>query len=334
MKYFEYKNNRLHFHQFKLEQLSSKFPTPFFIYSEDILTQNYLEFMSGAENAKLLDPMICFALKSNPNKDLLKILAKMGSGADIVSGGELQRAIESGIPAERIVFSGVGKTKEEIELALKISKNGIYSFNVESIEDLELINLCAKKLNKLARICFRLNPVVAAKTHKHISTGNKTHKFGLLETDILNALKNKKNWTHSKLVGLSVHIGSQLLDLKATKKALIILSQVAIKTEIPLEFLDVGGGLGVDYHQNDTSKLPKISDYMNLVSDTLTKHYYQKSDFKPRVIFEPGRRIVAKAGLLMMKVIRNKISESNRFVIVDGGMNDFMRPFLRFTIRT
>jgi diaminopimelate decarboxylase len=199
---------------------------------------------------------------------------------------------------------------------------------VESLEELELINKMAKKMKTKARICFRLNPEVQPKTHKYISTGNKTHKFGLLEKDILASLKHANYWSHSSLVGISVHIGSQLLDLKATKLALIKLCEVALKTKIPLEFLDAGGGLGVDYHPDETKKLPSIDVYMKLVASTLSQHFYQKSDLRPRVVFEPGRRIVAKAGIFVMKVLRNKISEKNHFVIVDGGMNDFMRPSL------
>lgn len=328
MKQLEYLKNQLHFSGVDIQTIAKKHKTPFYLYSEEILTSNYIKFFDGAVNAGLINPLVCFALKSNPNKELLKILARLGSGADIVSGGELKRAIEAGIPANKIVFSGVGKTREEIEYALKISKEGVYSFNVESIEELELINECARKLKKKARICFRLNPVVQAKTHKHISTGNKTHKFGLLEADIYSAISHSKYWTHSKLVGLSIHIGSQLLDLNATKKAIIKLSEVALKTESDLEFLDVGGGLGVDYHPEETPKLPAIETYMNLVSTTLAKYYYAKTESRPRVVFEPGRRIIAKAGIFVMSVLRNKISENNRFVIVDGGMNDFMRPSL------
>ncbi len=267
-------------------------------------------------------------MKSNPNKELVKILAKLGSGADIVSGGELKRAMEAGIPAEKIVFSGVGKTEEEIIFALKLPGKGVNSFNVESIEELELINACAKKLKKLARICFRLNPVVQPKTHKYISTGNKTHKFGLLEKDVLATLGKPKYWSNSTLVGLSIHIGSQLLDLKATKKAIERMCEVALKTKAPLEFIDVGGGLGIDYHPDETKKLPTIEEYMKVVSKALNKAYYSKSEHKPRVVFEPGRRIIAKAGIFVMSVIRNKVSEDNVFVVVDGGMNDFMRPSL------
>lgn len=320
-----YKNKKLQFSHADIETIAKKHKTPFYLYSEEILKHNYETFANGAKDAGLINPLVCFALKSNPNKALVSILAELGSGADIVSGGELKRALEAGIPAEKIVFSGVGKTEEEITFALKL-KGELKSFNVESLEELELINAIAKKLKKNARICFRLNPVVKAKTHKHISTGNKTHKFGLLESDILNSLNQKKFWTHSTLVGISIHIGSQLLDLKATKKALERLCEVGLKTNLPLEFLDVGGGLGVDYHPDETHKLPRIDTYMNIIASTFEKCFYAKSQHRPQVVFEPGRRIMAKAGIFVMKVLRNKISEDNRFVIVDGGMNDFMRP--------
>lgn len=328
MKDLDYKKKKLHFSELDIQSVVKRHKTPFFLYSEDILTENYLSFYQGALDAGLINPIICFAMKSNPNKELIKILAKLGSGADIVSGGELKRALEAGIPANKIVFSGVGKTEEEIVFALKLPGKGINSFNVESLEELEMINACAKKLKKLARICFRLNPVVQPKTHKYISTGNKTHKFGLLEKDVLSSLGKPKFWSNSHLVGLSVHIGSQLLDLKATKKAVKRLCEVALKSKANLEFLDVGGGLGVDYHPDETKKLPSIKSYMALISETLDKHFYSKSSLQPKVVFEPGRRIVAKAGIFVMKVIRNKVSEQNHFVIVDGGMNDFMRPSL------
>lgn len=323
MKDLLYKNKKLVFAKADVAAVAKKYKTPFFLYSEEVLTNNYQTFYQGAVNAGLINPLVCFAMKSNPNRELVKVLSKLGSGADIVSGGELKRALECGIPAEKIVFSGVGKTSEEIEFALK---KGVYSFNVESIEELELINQLAKKYKKTARICFRLNPSVNPKTHKYISTGNKTHKFGILEKDVLESLKKKSLWTHSKLVGLSIHIGSQLLDLKATSKAIARLSEIALRTGVALEFLDVGGGLGVDYHPDETKRLPDINDYMQLVARQLNKHFYAKTDLRPRVVFEPGRRIVAKAGIFVMSVLRNKVSEENHFLIVDGGMNDFMRP--------
>jgi diaminopimelate decarboxylase len=327
MKDLIYKNKKLQFAEADITQIASEYKTPFFLYSEDVLRRNYQNFYQGALKAGINNPLVCFAMKSNPNKELVSILASMGSGADIVSVGELKRAMDAGIPPERIVFSGVGKTEEEIMYALQVSTHGIYSFNVESLEELELINECAKKLGKKARVCFRLNPSVNPKTHKYISTGNKTHKFGLLEKDIFSSFKKKEfYWSHTKLVGLSVHIGSQLLDLKATKKAIITLCDVALRSKADLDFLDVGGGLGVDYHPDESKVVPEIEDYMQLVSETLQKNFYAKSDLKPRVLFEPGRRIVAKAGIFVMKVLRNKVSEKNRFLIVDGGMNDFARP--------
>lgn len=328
MNELKYKNKSLEFSHIDVASVAKKHRTPFYLYSEEILSNNYLEFFEGALNAGLKKPLVCFALKSNPNLELLKILASLGSGADIVSGGELKRALKAGIDPQKIVFSGVGKTEEEIKFALKTSKNGIYSFNVESLEELELINHCAKKLKRTARICFRLNPVVQPKTHKYISTGNKTHKFGLLEKDILSSLKKTNLWSHSKLVGLSIHIGSQLLDLKATKLAVKRLSEVALNTKTPLEFLDVGGGLGVDYHPDDKMSAPSIETYMKVIADTLKQNYFSKCDFTPRVVFEPGRRIIARAGIFVMSVLRNKVSEDNHFVIVDGGMNDFVRPSL------
>lgn len=323
-----YKSKKLQFSGADVASVAKKHKTPFFLYSEEILTRNFSEFLNGAKNVGLNNPLVCFALKSNPNLELLKILAKLGSGADIVSGGELKRALEAGIDPMKIVFSGVGKTEDEILFALKASKDGIYSFNVESIEELELINASAKKLKKTARVCFRFNPVVKPKTHKYISTGNKTHKFGILEKDILDSLKKKSLWTNARLVGLSVHIGSQLLDLKASKEALVRLADIALKTNAPLEFLDVGGGLGVDYHPDDTVNLPSIETYMTLIQSVLKANYYGKTDATPRIVFEPGRRIVARAGIFVMKVLRNKESEENCFVIVDGGMNDFVRPSL------
>ncbi len=328
MKHLSYKNKSLQFNGADLATIAKKHRTPFFLYSEETLVGNYQEFAKGAQAAGLIDPLVCFALKSNPNRELLRTLAAQGSGADIVSGGELRRALEAGIPPEKIVFSGVGKTEEEILFALKAAKKGIFSFNVESIEELDLINSCARRLRKRARICFRLNPVVKPKTHKFISTGNKTHKFGLLEADILTAVRSPRFWTNSQLVGLSVHIGSQLLDLGATRRGIARLCEVALKTNIQLEFLDVGGGLGVDYDPEDSQKLPAVADYMALVAATVEKHFNSRSLYRPRIVFEPGRRIVARAGILVMKVLRNKVSEDNHFVIVDGGMNDFMRPSL------
>ncbi|MFZ4714102.1 MAG: diaminopimelate decarboxylase [Bacteriovoracaceae bacterium] len=325
-----YKNKSLYFDGVPLKEIAEKKKTPFYLYSEKTLVNQYKTFISEAKKAGITDHQVCYALKANPNLEILKNLAKLGLGADIVSLGELMRAMQAGIPASKIIFSGVGKTELEINMALKCSEIGVYAFNVESVEELELISQCAQAQNLTARISFRLNPQVHAKTHKNISTGNKTHKFGLLEDDILKAINNPKLWKNCKLVGISIHIGSQLTELKATDQALKKLFALCIKIKQPLEFIDVGGGLGIDYHESQSGKIATIKDYMGLVG----KHYkdlinkkvpYLK---KPRILFEPGRILMARAGVLVTRVIRQKKSDKHQFVVIDGGMNDLLRPSL------
>ena len=320
-----HKKGQLYFDTIRLRKIADKLPTPFYLYSEHTLIENYKNFLHAAQDANLPAPLICFALKANPNPYLLKKLAKEGAGADIVSGGELARATESGISRQKIVFSGVGKTLEEIEKGLM--GVGIYSFNVESLEELEMINSVAKRLKKCARVAFRFNPEVHAKTHKHISTGFKSHKFGLLRKDILKALKTKSLWSHVKLVGLSVHIGSQLTCLKATGKAMRELGMLAREINMPLEFLDVGGGLGIDYAPSDKNTYQTPNDYMQVISKNLQKTYLKDHTIK-HLVFEPGRVISARAGCFITSVIRTKKSGGQCFVIVDGGMNDFVRTSL------
>lgn len=295
-----------------------RFSTPFYIYSENILLKNFQDFQNSAKTAGL-DAVICFALKANANPHVLKSLAAYGAGADIVSIGELNLAIEAGISPNKIVFSGVGKTAKEIEQAIE---REILSFNVESIAELELIAKLAEKAKKKANIAFRLNPKVHAKTHKHISTGFKTHKFGIIEKDILDSLSNKFIWQHCNLKGISVHIGSQLTCLEATKEAIKAACECAKKMP-SLEFIDVGGGLGVSYKPDETPA-PSVSEYMQAVSEVIQKYYPKKI----KVIFEPGRRICASSGFFVTSVLRTKISEDCKFLIVDGGMNDFVRPSL------
>ncbi len=324
----QYKNNTLYFAGIRLDAIAEKKRTPFYLYSKKTLRHYYEYFSKSAAKNGIVSPLICYALKANSNKEVLSALKAMGSGADVVSVGELKKALKAGIDAQKIVFSGVAKTEEEIRFALKCGKKGIYSFNVESVEELEMINSIAKKLKTRARVAFRLNPRVNAKTHKHISTGNKIHKFGLLKEDILEAMNASHLWTHTNLVGLSIHIGSQLTELKATIKAIEELSKLALKLETPLEFLDVGGGLGIDYTKEDTIKLASIDMYMKVVSDSLEKYYYSKTDHCPRIVFEPGRIIVGKMGVLVSRVVRTKISDSNHFTIIDAGMNDLLRPAL------
>lgn len=312
----------LTFDNYSIDKILKKYKTPLYVYSENqILTQLH-DFLDSAKHCKINDPLVCFALKSNPNPALLSSLFKAGAGADIVSGGELARALEAGCPSDRVVFSGVGKTEEEIIQGLKAN---IYSFNVESFEELEMINEHAIKMKKVARVALRINPKVNAKTHKFISTGYKTHKFGLLTEDVAKFLKKKNSMAGIKLVGLSVHIGSQLTDFKATKKAIQELFDLAIMAKPTLEFVDVGGGLGVNYKREDD--VSYLGEYMEIVAK-IAGQFSKKHNFNPRVVFEPGRFISASSGILLTKVIRTKKSADHHFAIVDGGMNDFVRTSL------
>jgi diaminopimelate decarboxylase len=324
----QYKKNKLTFDGLAIEDIAKKNPTPFYLYSKKTLDYYYKTFQKAALKYELPSPLICYAVKANANLEILKRLKSLGSGADVVSVGELKMALTAGIDPQKIVFSGVAKTAKEIQFALTCGKKGIYSFNVESIEELELINLIAKKEKKIARVAFRFNPVVNAKTHKHISTGNKTHKFGLLKSDILEARSVHAFWSHTQLVGLSIHIGSQLTDLKATVRAIKELSQLALQLETPLEFLDVGGGLGIDYTILERSRLASIEIYMETVSMALHKFYFTKTDHTPRVVFEPGRILVGKMGVIVSQVVRTKTSDGCHFTIIDAGMNDLIRPAL------
>ena len=324
----QYKNNQLFFDGVKLQTLAAKRPTPFYLYSKKTLKHYFQHFSNSAKRYEIPSPLVCYALKANSNTEVLKQLKSMGSGADVVSGGELKKALKAGIDPQKIVFSGVAKTEKEITLAIKSGKKGIYSFNVESIEELALINEVARREKKQARVAFRLNPKVAAKTHKHISTGNKTHKFGLLKEDIIEALTVQEFWTNTTLVGLSIHIGSQLTEMKATVQAIKELSKLALEIKIPLEFLDVGGGLGIDYTKEEKLKLASIDHYMETVSEALNEFYYSQTDHCPRVVFEPGRILVGKMGVLVSRVVRTKLSDRNHFTIIDAGMNDLIRPAL------
>ncbi len=313
-----YQNSELYFGDVELKKVVEENGTPLYLYSKKELEKNYLDFENAANNLGH-EFVICFALKSNSNPSVIKTLAALGAGGDIVSKGELRRALECGVPARKIVFSGVGKTQDEIDEALKAR---IKSFNVESLEELEMISERAKALDINANVAFRLNPKVKAITHKYISTGFKTHKFGLLEEDILRAARNEKYWERVKLVGLSVHIGSQLTELGATGEAVKALCHCARKLPSKLEFLDVGGGLGVNYEKERSKRAPELAEYMALIKSNI------EIDYPVQIVFEPGRRIAASAGVFLSKVIRTKKSEDCRFLIIDGGMNDFARPSL------
>ena len=317
----EYIDGHLKFDQLDVVKLAKKFKTPFYLYSENAFVYNYDLYHLAAKALHLNDLLICYALKANPNLHLLKSIAKKGAGADIVSKGELVNALKSGIKPDKIIFSGVGKTDQEIFEALDCSKDGIYSFNVESEDELFLINNIAGALNKVARVAFRFNPNIIAKTHRNIQTGGKYHKFGILEDDIYRLSEKMTLCRNVKLVGLSIHIGSQLTEFSALKQSIKKLLKLKNILNKEIEFIDFGGGLGVDYLGKNLR--PNPSDYLKEVLFSLD----EKSKAL-RLVFEPGRSISATSGILVTKVIRNKQSAEFNFTVVDAGLNDFIRPGL------
>lgn len=328
-----YHKNELTWGNIPLNQRMGQLPTPCYLYNEQVLRQNYDRFVAAALRYNIPNPLVCYALKANANPGLLSILAKAGAGADIVSGGELKRALMVNVDANKIVFSGVGKTTTEIDLALLSGENGILAFNVESIEELELISSRAALHQKMANVSLRFNPEVMAKTHKNISTGHRTHKFGIIKKDLLLLMKQKKYWKHINFQGLSVHIGSQLLDFEATAQAVQKTCKLLREIGLPVKILDVGGGLGMDYSPEDRKKLKnvdRLDKYMSIISQEIHQHLISKTELPNdfRVVFEPGRFIVARSGIFLSKVLRTKDSGANHFVIVDGGMNDFARTSL------
>ena len=310
MSYIRYKNNNLFVENVSVGRLASKFNTPFYLYSERSIIENYKSFSNNFKKSK---PLICFSVKANSNIQILKVLKKMGSGADVVSGGELLKAIKSGIKPNKIVFSGVGKTEEEIRLAIK--KN-ILLINVESENEAFLINEIAGKLKKRTAIGIRLNPDINAPTHKKISTGKAEDKFGLSKTSLISFCLNSKKLKNLRLDAISVHIGSQILSENPFKKTLKVLEEIIKKTKINFKFVDLGGGFGITYKKND--KKISLKNYSNLVEKFRKK-------YNCNIIFEPGRAIVGDTAILVAKVQYLKKGSNKTFAILNAGMNDFMR---------
>ena len=313
MSQFKYFGQKLFVEKLSVLNITKKNKTPFYLYSEQQIKENYLNF---AKTFKSVNPLICFATKANTNLTILKILGKLGSGADFVSSGELLKAIKAGIKPNKIVFSGVGKTEEELKLAIN---KKILLINVESESEARLINKIAKKLNKKISIGFRLNPNVNAKTHKKISTGKTENKFGISVKNFTIFYKNIKEFKNLKIDALSVHIGSQILSDAPYKKTLNILLKVIRALNIKLKYVDLGGGFGIRYEKKD--KQINLSNYAKLV------HNFKKK-LNCNIIFEPGRSLVGNAGILVCKIQYIKKGQNKNFVILDAGMNNFMRPAL------
>ena len=316
MDFFQYKNEQLYVEDLPVKQLAEEFGTPLYIYSRATLERHWHAFDSALGKHPHL---ICYAVKANSNIGILNIMAKLGSGFDIVSQGELERVLAAGGEASKVVFSGVAKSRAEIMRALEV---GIRCFNVESVAELHHINQIAGEMGKVAPISLRVNPDVDAHTHPYISTGLKENKFGVSVDEAREVYKLAATLSHIKITGMDCHIGSQLTELQpfldATDRLIRLMEQLK-EDGITLKHLDLGGGLGVTYtdetppHPSDyaTALLNKLKDYEDL-----------------EIILEPGRAIAANAGILVAKVQYLKSNESRNFAITDTGMNDMIRPAL------
>ena len=313
MQNLRYVGKNLFIEKLSINNIVKKNKTPFYLYSENQIINNYLKF---TKNFKKTNPLVCFAAKSNSNVAILKILGKLGAGADVVSGGELLKALKAGIKASKIVFSGVGKTEDELKIAIN---KKILLINCESESEAKLIDKLARKLRKKVSIGFRLNPNIDAKTHQKISTGKAENKFGLSIKNFKSFYKTIKKYKHIKLDALSVHIGSQILSDVPYKKMLNVMSNLIRELQLDLKFLDLGGGFGISYNKKD--KPIDLKKYSESV-------YKLAKKLKCKIIFEPGRSIIGDTGVLLSKIQYIKKGVKKDFVIIDAGMNDFMRPAL------
>ena len=308
-----YKKNNFFIENIKAEKIAKKYGTPSYCYSYSKLKNNILNFKKSFNN---FDPLICFAVKSNPNLYLLKEIKKFGLGADVVSIGELMRAIKAGINPKKIVFSGVGKTEEEIKYAIN---KKILLINTESESEVKNIEKISKTMRKKIDIGIRLNPNTDAKTLNQISTGKKENKFGVDEKKFLHLVKYAKNSNNLNLRCLSVHIGSQILSHKPYEKMLKVLDRVIKKSNFQFDFIDLGGGMGIDY--DGTNQKLNLKKYSIAIKKFTKKH-------KSKIIFEPGRSIIGNTGIMLAKVTYIKENSSKDFIILDAAMNDLMRPAL------
>ena len=293
--------------------ITKKVKTPFYCYSLSQLKSNFFKLKKIFGQ---INPLICFAVKSNSNNVLLKELKKLGSGADVVSIGELMRSLKAGIPANKIVFSGIGKTHEELKFAIN---KKILLINIESESELILINKISKKLGKCTNIGIRLNPNISVSTHKKITTGIYSSKFGISNESFNKIIKKIDNYKNINLVAISVHIGSQINNIKPFLKLISIVDKTIKKNNLKLKYIDLGGGIGVPYIKNE--KKLNLSKYARQISKFLKK-------YNCKIILEPGRLISANTAVLISKIIYIKNIKSKKLIILDAGMNDFMRPAL------
>lgn len=312
---FTRKNGLLHVEDISLNRIAEEFGTPTYVYSRSALESAHTEFADALQGH---DSLICYAVKANSNLGILSLFAHLGTGFDIVSGGELRRVIAAGADPSKVMFSGVGKTIEEMAFALEC---GIHCFNVESAAELERLNDVAKAAGKIAPVSLRVNPDVDAKTHPYIATGLKENKFGIAFAEAPMLYQQAATLPCLKIIGIDCHIGSQLLDvapfIEAIEKVLTLVDQLTADG-INIEHLDIGGGLGIRYG-NETP--PDVADYLSPILARLNNR-------KLKLILEPGRRLVGNAGVLLTKIEYLKPGEEKNFAIIDAAMNDLARPAL------
>jgi len=313
--YFHYRDDQLHAEQVPLADIAARFGTPCYVYSRAALADGYKQF---AEALRGREHLVCYAVKANSNLAILNVFARLGAGFDIVSGGELQRVLAAGGDARKVVFSGVGKSAAEMRMALEA---GILCFNVESAAELERLDEVAGSIGKVAPISLRVNPDVDAKTHPYISTGLKQNKFGVAYTEAIALYRRARDLPHLRVTGIDCHIGSQLTETSpfvAAAEKILALVDVLAGEDIRLEHIDLGGGLGIRYHDETP---PTIADYVAALLGALRGR-------SEKLILEPGRVLAGNAGVLLTRVEYLKHGEEKNFAVVDAAMNDLMRPAL------
>ncbi|MBZ9873559.1 diaminopimelate decarboxylase [Mesorhizobium sp. BR1-1-9] len=317
MNHFDYRDGVLHAEDVAISDIAATVGTPFYCYSTATLTRHYRVFAQAFAG---LDALVCYAMKANSNQAVLRTLARLGAGADVVSEGELRRALAAGIPASKILFSGVGKTAREMDFALAA---GILCFNVESEPELELLSSRAVALGKVAPVSLRINPDVDARTHKKISTGKAENKFGIPWQKARQVYARAAELPGIKVTGIDTHIGSQITELQPFDDAFALLVELvgALRADgHAIEHVDLGGGLGIPYRV-DNNPPPLPDAYAQIVRKHVTK-------LGLKVMFEPGRLIVGNAGILVSQVIFAKEGDAKNFLVVDAAMNDLIRPTL------
>ncbi|MGH7380436.1 MAG: diaminopimelate decarboxylase [Candidatus Methylomirabilales bacterium] len=315
MHHFQYRDDVLHCEEVPIPTISREVGTPFYCYSHATLTRHFRVF---DEAFAPIPHLICFALKANSNLSILKLFGGMGGGADVVSGGELFRALRAGIPPDRIVYAGVGKSREEIAYALK---SDILMFNVESSQELQVISDVASNMGVEARVALRINPDVDPRTHPYISTGLRKSKFGIDISQAVEAYELARELSRVRVVGIHQHIGSQITEVGPFVDALAKIAELTRELralELDIRYLDVGGGLGITYKDEEPPALGVFAEALIGVV----------KDLNCTIVLEPGRVIVGNAGILVTRVLYTKRTATKDFVVVDAGMNDLIRPSL------